>query len=132
MKLFCSRKLEYPRFLSFRLWPLHWNRKLRNICKTCKFQRVCFIWGSWKLRRFPSFRFWSLYWNWKLRKFVNTFKTCKFQRTFLFEEVGNFQSFRVFNFCPFFFKKNTTTTNNKKQTNKQLQQQQNKKKIKQN
>ena len=34
------------------------TQKLRNIFKTCKFQRKCFICGS---RKFPSFRFWLLY-----------------------------------------------------------------------
>ena len=79
MILFCFRKLEFPRFPSFRFWPLCWNRKLGklgNIFNNCKFQRLCFTWERWKLPRFPSFRFWDLYWYRKLR---NTFNTCKFQ-----------------------------------------------------
>ena len=71
------------RFQSFWFLTLHWKRKfsrLRNIFKTCKFQRICFIWGSSKFLRFPSFRFRPLYWNRKLRKLRNIFKTYKFQK----------------------------------------------------
>ena len=40
----------------------------------------------------------ALIWNGKLGKLRNIFKTCKFERTFLFEEIGNF---RVFDFGPY-------------------------------
>ena len=39
--------------------------------------------------------------NRKLGKLGNIFKTCEFQKTFLFEEVGNFRNFRVFHFGPY-------------------------------
>ena len=69
----------------------------------CKFQRTCFIWGSWKFRRLPRFRFWPLYWNWKLGKLGNIFKTCKFQRTCFIWRSRKFPRFPSFWFWPLYW-----------------------------
>ena len=84
--LLFEKNWEFLRFSSFRFWPLCWNQKLGklgNIYNTCKFQGMCFTWGSCKLPRFPSFRFWPLYWNRKLGKLGNFVLS----ESVLFEEV---------------------------------------------
>ena len=80
---------QFPSFPSF--WFLYkgqnWKPgKLGSIYNTCKFQGMCFTWGSWKFPRFLSLRFWPLYWNRKLGKLGN-FVLSEFV---LFEEVRNF------------------------------------------
>ena len=79
-------ELAISEISEFSILALYWNRKLRklgNISNTCKFQRMCFTWGSWKFPRFPSFWFWPLWWNWKLGKLGNIYNTCKFWGMYL-------------------------------------------------
>ena len=47
------------------------TRKLGNIYNICKFQGMCFAWGSWKFAKFQSYRFWPLYWNRNFGKIGN-------------------------------------------------------------
>ena len=78
-------ELKMSKLSEFLILALYWNWKLLNlgnIFKTCKFQRMCFTWGSWKFLRFLSFWFSPLYWNQKLGKLRNIFNTCTFQRMY--------------------------------------------------
>ena len=76
---------------------LNWKiRKLRNIFKTCKFQRNCFIWGSRKFPKHLNFRFWLLHWNRKLGKLGNFSKICKLQRMCFTWRSWKFQRFLSF------------------------------------
>ena len=67
-KWLAKTELGLSEISEFSILTLYLNRKLGNIYNTCKFQGMCFTWGSWK---FPSFRFWPLYWNRKLGKLRN-------------------------------------------------------------
>ena len=57
---------KFPRFQSFRFWPLYWNwklGKLRKFFKTSKFERIFFISGNF----FKTSKFeWIFIYLWKL------------------------------------------------------------------
>ena len=102
----CSWFEEVGNFRGFRVFDFSPYTKIENsenseIFSRRKFQRICFIWGSWEFPRFPSFRFWPLYWNRKLGKLGNFSKTCKFQRMCFTWISRKFPNFWVFDFSPF-------------------------------
>ena len=101
-------------FRGFRVFDLspYTERKLGNIFKTCKFQRICFIWGSTKFLRFPCFWFRPLYWNWKLRKLGNIFKTYKFQRICFTWGSWKFSRFPSFGFLTLYWNQKFTKLGN--------------------
>ena len=105
-KWLAKMELEISKISEFSILALYWNRKLGklgNISNTCKSQRMCFTWGSWKFLRFLSFWFWPLYWNWKLRKLRNNYNTCKFQGMRFTWGSWKFPMFLSFRFWPIYW-----------------------------
>ena len=95
---------KFPRFSSFRFWPLYWNRKLGklgNFLKASKFKWNCFVWGSWNFQGFRVFDF-SPYT--KIENLENSeifSRLVNFKGFVLFEVIGNFRGLRIFDFGPY-------------------------------
>ena len=107
--MFCLRKLEFPRFPSLWLWPLHWNWrtwKTRKFSLALNVQWIRFIWGSCKFAIFLSFGFIP---HTEIKNTENSeiFSYLQGQAnllitlyTALLEKVAHFRGFRVFDFSP--------------------------------
>ena len=86
--------LNTPRLLE--TWEC-WNWKLKE---TFKFQRIFFIWESWKFLRFPSFRFCHLYWNRNLENLEIFSRLLNLNEFFLIEKNWEIPRFPSFWFWP--------------------------------
>ena len=94
-----SRK--FPRFLSFRFWPLYWNWKLGKlgIFTTLENSKECVLLDE--VGNFRGFRVFSFgcYTEIENSEPLQIFsRHLSFKKCVLFEEVGNFRGFRVFDF----------------------------------
>ena len=88
MNVFYLRKFEISYASEFSILAhILKSKTWKNIYNACKFQGMCFTWGSWKFPMFTSYRFWPLNWDRKLGKLAN-FVLSEFV---LFEEVTNFK-----------------------------------------
>ena len=95
-----SRK--FPRFLSFRFWPLYWNwklGKLENIFKDyINFKKCALLEDAGNFWGFCVFSFgpYTEIENLEIFSRLVNFKKCA-----LFEDAGNFWGFCVFDFGPY-------------------------------